>query len=57
MYPTNETTYIRIFGKSQQLGHDELTPDNAPMWMDGAFMGAHFLSLLVLGLTKVANSS
>jgi hypothetical protein len=23
------------------------------MWMDGAFMGAHFLSFLVLGLTKV----
>jgi hypothetical protein len=39
------------------LGQREPAPTNAPMWMDGAMMGAPFSSLLVLGLTKVVNSN
>ncbi len=38
------------------LGKSEPTPTSASMWMDGALM-APFSSLLVLGLTKVVNSS
>jgi hypothetical protein len=57
MYPIDETTYKTILGKSQQPGQSELAPTNAPMWVDGALMGAHFSSLSVLGLTKVVNSS
>jgi hypothetical protein len=57
MYPIDETTYRTILGKSQQPGQNELAPTNALVWMDGAFMGAHFSSLPILGLTKVVNSS
>jgi len=38
-------------------GHNEPTPTSAPMWMDGALMGAPFSSLPILRLTKVVNSS
>jgi hypothetical protein len=38
-------------------GQNEPTPTSAPMWMDGALMGAPFSSLLFLKLTNVANSS
>jgi hypothetical protein len=39
------------------LSQSEPTPTNGLMWMDGALMGALFLSFPILGLTKVANSS
>jgi len=38
-------------------GQSEPASTSAPMWMDGALMGAPFSSLPVPGLTKVANSS
>jgi len=38
-------------------GQSEPTPTSAPMWMDGALMGAPFSSLLIPRLTKVVNSS
>jgi hypothetical protein len=31
MYPTNEKTYKKVFGKNQQLVQNELTRTNAPM--------------------------
>jgi hypothetical protein len=39
------------------LSQSEPTPTSGLMWMDGALMGALFLSFPILGLTKVANSS
>ncbi len=41
----------------QKMGQSEPAPTSAPIWMDGALMGAPFSSLLVPGLTKVGNSS
>jgi len=38
-------------------GQSEPTPTGAPMWMDGALMGAAFSSLPILRLTKMVNSS
>ncbi len=44
-----------------KMGQSEPAPTSAPMWMDGwmdgALMSVPFSSLLVPGLTKVANSS
>jgi hypothetical protein len=40
-----------------KMGQSEPAPTSAPMWMDGALMSAPFSSLLIPGLTKVANSS
>ncbi len=40
-----------------KIGQSESAPTNAPMWKDGALMGASFSSLLVPRLTKVVNSS
>ncbi len=40
-----------------ETGQSDPAPTSAPMWMDGALMGAPFSSLPVPGLTKVMNSS
>ncbi len=44
-------------GVTHYGGQSEPAPTCAPMWMDGALMGAPFSSLRVPELTKVVNSS
>lgn len=44
-------------GITHYRGQTEPAPTCAPMWMDGALLGAAFSSLPVPELTKVMNSS
>jgi hypothetical protein len=52
-----DLTAAQYFWLVQVVGQSEPAPTSAPMWMDGALMGAPFSSIPVPGLTKVANSS
>jgi hypothetical protein len=51
----NQEKHHRITNDVLGFGQSEPAPTSAPMWMDGALMGAPFSSLP--GLAKVANSS
>jgi hypothetical protein len=55
-FSKNERFHCNTWWKHFE-GQSEPAPTSAPMWMDGALMGAPFSSLPVPGLTKVANSS